>query len=144
MKKIISGFLGIWLMVCVFNAQAEEVSFSSVAFKSVDYSIATTNSLVFFKDAIIKERLRDISVNVDLVEVLLQEDSKAYTTLELISVQREDWNWLTVKKVIVVVRHKDDFFAWQKFLAEIKRLQERERKRMLEPVRVLPPSRLDH
>lgn len=145
MKKIVSGFLGVGLMGwAAFNAGAEEISFSSVAFKSVDYSVNAVNSLIFFYDAGIKGTLKDVSVKADLVEVLLQEEPKAYTTLELINVQKEDWKWLIVERVVVVVRNKDDFIAWKEFLAKIKRLQEQERKRISDPIRVLPPSRLDH
>ena len=84
-----------------------------------------------------------VEISVDLVEVVLAEDTKDYTTLNLVNAEESFGNadWLKAEKAVVVVRQKSDLILWQKFLARAKKQQELERKKWAEPIRVLPPAK---
>lgn len=136
-----------WITVLIFSlvfsgveAMAEPKSFIDVPFKTVDYS-AGTASFIYFDWVVINGSFKKVAVPLESVEIILKEASMVYTTLHLINVNNlDDYGYLKPEKVIVIVRCKDDLAVWQKFLLRIKREQEQERKRLLEPIRVLPPK----
>lgn len=122
------------------KAMAEPKSFIDVPFKTVEYS-AGTASYIYFDWVVINKSLKKVAALLESVEVVLKEDKAVYTTLDLINVDNLDsYEYLKPERVIVAVRHKDDLAAWQKFLLRVKREQELERKRLLKPIRVLPPK----
>lgn len=118
----------------------EPISVSSVPFQSVDYWSGLNSQIVFYSVRMANERW-DVSVPVDLVEVVLSENQTTYTTLNLVNAHKEygSIDWLKAEKAVVVVRQKNDFILWQRFLAKVKNQQELEKKKWLEPIRVLPP-----
>ncbi|MBI3046583.1 MAG: hypothetical protein HYY86_03560 [Candidatus Harrisonbacteria bacterium] len=133
--------LALSLFVPLSHSFADEpISVSSIPFQSVDYWDGL-NSQVVFDSVKLHEKSWKLVVPMDKVEVVLLEEKNIYTTLNLVNA-REDYgspDWLKAEKAIVVVRQKSDFILWQNFLARIKKRQELERKKWLEPIRVLPP-----
>jgi hypothetical protein len=127
------------------SARAELVSFSSVPFRYVDYRIDAFKARIWFKSAVIGGLEKDIEVKVEAVDVVLKEEKVICTTLDLIDVNKNvlDSIWLTPEKVVITVRHKNDLLRWRKFLLLIKKKQEQERKKLVEPIRVLPPEKVD-
>jgi len=140
MKKIL---LSLCLLIpnVAFGVAAEPISYSSVTFHSVNYS-SGTSTLIHFQDVIVQERPFNVSVSVDHVVVFLKENFANYTTLNLIDVSDSlvSYKWLQAERAIVVVRSKSDLLAWEKFLSHLTARQELERKKRLEPRRVLPPK----
>lgn len=134
MALILVSFLS-----AIKTVSAELISYSNVPFKSVDYFISTQSSF-HFKSVILGKRLYDIDAAVESVEILLEEESIPYTTLNLINVQDENIGWRHAEKVIVVTRCKNDFVLWKEFLNEIKKKQDLERQNWLKPIRVMPPK----
>ncbi|MDO8430101.1 MAG: hypothetical protein Q7S73_01925 [bacterium] len=119
----------------------EPVSISSVPFRSVDY-FSGSNSQIVFYSVRFGDKSWKIAVPVSRVEVILLEEKDIYTTLNLKNTEKDysSIDWLKVERVVVVVRDKKDFVLWQNFLMRVKEEQEREEKKLAEPIKVLPPS----
>jgi len=131
------------LLLIGMNASAEAISYLDVPFRSVDYSVGSTSSFIYFKSVVISasEATKDVSANVNEVAVVLKEDSPTYTTISIFNARKDSMSgeWLMAERVVVTVSQSSDLAAWHEFLSRVKRKQELERKRMLEPTRVLPP-----
>ncbi len=119
---------------------AEPVSVSSAPFESVDFWSSRQSSIVFYSVRI-KDSVWKVAISVDLVEVVLAEDTKDYTTLNLVNAEESfgSVDWLKAEKAVVIVRSNSDLELWQKFLMRVKKQQELEREKWKEPIRVLPP-----
>jgi len=140
--KMRTAVLALNLFVPLSYSFADEpISVSSIPFQSVDY-LGGSKSRVVFYSVRLHEKFWKLGVPVDKVEVVLLEEKNIYTTLNLINAEKDyvSLDWLKAEKAVVVVRQEKDFILWQNFLARVKDQQELERKRLLEPVRVLPPS----
>lgn len=138
LRTAVLAFSSVFLLS--YSFANEPISVSSVPFQSVDYWSGLNSQIVFYSVRMADERW-DVSVPVDLVEVVLSENQTTYTTLNLVNAHKEygSIDWLRAKKAVVVVRQKNDFILWQKFLTRVRKQQEFERKKWAEPKRVLPP-----
>ncbi len=132
------------LFIPLQHSFADELVFvSSVPFQSVDY-FGGLNSQIVFHSVRFRDKSWKVAVPVNKVEVILLEDKNIYTTL-ILKKEEKDYGsigWLKVEGVIVVVHDKKDFVLWQNFLMRVKEEQEFEKKKMAEPIRVLPPPRI--
>lgn len=130
---ILAGFSGT-------NAKAESLSFFDVPFKAVDYSLGNKISWLYFHDVIINGSVYGVTVPLDSVEILMEPADKPYTTLDIIDLSRvNSFTYLKPRMVRVTVRSENDLLMWQKFISQLKEKEEFERRRFLEPRRVLPP-----
>lgn len=148
MPKNLIFAAGLCFMVSAVRAE-ETVSFSSVSFKSVNYSIDSSFARLSFEDVYVIGNLvaviKDVEVKIDAVSVELRKDLRKgdyiYTTLDIFNapVDPFDGRWLKPEKVVVVVRDSHDLAMWNKFLSDVKKKQEKKRREALDPIRVFPP-----
>jgi len=142
MRKIL---FALSLCLVPLLAEAETISFSSAAFKSVEYSVDSRTARIWFRDVVIGESLRDVEAMAEAVSVELRSDLKfgafIITTLDIFNVPANETYdlWLRPEKVVVIVRDKYDLLMWKKFLVNVKKKQEKKRKETLDPIRVYPP-----
>lgn len=112
-------------------------AFLNLPFKSVQTTGGSTCS-VNFHDVTVENNIRNISVDIDSVTVLLIQSPEIYTTLDLHGAREYTYGWINAEKAVVVVRQKTDLDAWKKFLLKKKVERDEWRKYWLHPTRVLP------
>ena len=156
---ILFGF--IFFTSPIFVSQAEETANGRVQLKnlvvslrSVDYlhDDNSSDTYILFR-AVVEGKWRDVSVEIDSVELMTEVCECARTRLHLIGVEfnyqeelmSQNPGWITPERVEILVANDNtkqlvqDLRRWQQFLDKIKREKARGDKTLLTPIRVLPP-----
>ena len=143
MKNILPAAL-IAMLSVVAQATQNQVNFhKDISFKKADVSI-NMKCAVYFRDVSIVIPSEDLVIDADNINIRLEKDSNMnYTTLDISNLSTGNSvvdRYSAADKVMVVVRSREDYKAWNDFLKKAKKTRDAYIRKSLLPVRVLPPK----